>query len=509
MSSVTDTSNLSGAYSEMMHTTTATKADQSQQLASKQFAEAMGGAISPPYPPHKLAELIEINTTHAKCGFSKARNVAGYGLEIVPHPEVETPDESQRAIAEDFWFGEESTWQVGPSESERATPADVGEMAWADYEFIGWFALECLTATDGTPLGLAYIPAPTIRKRKNAPGYVQHINDDLRYFGEFGDRYGDGRTDRMFVDAETGDYGPSVDGPVANEIIFKRNHTPFLEHYGTPDVVPAIPNIMGDKAASEFNIDFFEHNTVPRMALIVEGGELTEQARSDIHQVLHGMKDGDHRTAILEVQKLLDSPGQINFDGDRDDLRIRVEPLTVGIDEDASFLEYHAHNEHELLKVHEVPPIEAGTIESGSFSTDAQAQRRSYIETTIHPKQEAFAALLYETIHSALGVTDYTIEFNTRGVDTRLTDAEILKTQVEASKGVMTVDEVRERLALDPLGPPVGELLLAELGGASRTGGIGEHVEEMVDEQVEQARDDLHRDLRTEQWATGAVAEDN
>lgn len=506
----TNTEELPGAYSELMHKATVDKADESQQLSEQKFADAAGNSINPPYPPHKLAELIEINTTHAKCGFSKARNVAGFGLEIVPHPEVENPDESQRSTAEEFWFGSDSTWQVGPAESELATPADVFEMAWADYEFIGWLGIEVLTATDGTPVGLAYIPAPTFRKRKDAPGFVQHVRGELQYFGQFGDRYGDGRSDRIFVESESGAYGPAIDGTVANEIIFKRNHTPFLEHYGTPDALPAIPNIMGDKAASEYNIDFFEHNTVPRMAVVVEGGELTDSARSDIHDVMHGMKDGDHRTAILEVEKLLDDPGQIDFDGDPDDLRIRVEPLTVGTEEDASFLDYHNHNEHELLKAHEVPPIEAGTIESGSFSTDAQAQRQSYLETTIQPKQESLAALVYETIHDALGVTDYTIQFKTRGVDTRLTDAEILKTQVEASKGVMKVDEVRERLDLEPLGEPVGEMLLAELGGSGSTGGsIDEQVGDTVDEEVEQAADDLRREIQTEQWATGSLSADD
>lgn len=491
-----------GAYTEL-YKSTVSKAEESQQLTDTKLADARGGAISPPYPPHELAKLIELNTTHAKCGFSKARNVAGFGFEIVPHPEVENPNESERATAEDFWFGGDSTWQVGPTESELATAADVAEMAWADLEFIGWFAVEVLSTTDGTPVGLAYIPAPTIRKRKDAPGFVQVVDEDLRYFGSFGDRYADGRDNRVFVDSETGEFGPSIDGPVANEILFKRNHTPFLEHYGTPDALPAIPNIMGDKAASEFNIDFFESSAVPRLAIVVEGGSLTEGSREDIRKILHGMKDEDHRTAILEVEELLDDPSQINLDDGADSANIRIEPLTVGLEEDASFLDYHDFNEHEILKAHEVPPIEAGTIESGSFSTDAQAQRKSYVETTIQPKQNALSELLYETIHSALGVSDYTIRFHTKGIDTRLTDAEILQTQVQASGGVMKVDEVRERLDLEPLGPPAGEMLLAELGGSGPMGGVGSSIQEEIDSRVEETRDDLRSDVVTEQRIQG------
>ncbi|QCW03561.1 phage portal protein [Natrinema pallidum] len=495
------TSDLGGAYTEMMNKATAAKAEESQQQQSEKFGQARGGAIKPPYPPKQLAKLIELNTTHAKCGFSKARNVAGFGLEIVPHPEVEDPDESQKEDAKEFWFEGDSTWQVGPMESELATPADVLEMAWADYEFIGWLSIETLTNMAGEPTGLAYIPAPTIRKRKDAPGFVQEVDGDLQYFGSFGDRYGD---DRTFVDANSGNYGSGVDGDVANEIIWKRNHTPFVEHYGTPDIVPAIPNIEGDQEARAFNIEYFDNSAVPKLAIIVEGGTLSEESRKDIRKLFHDkLQEENHRTAILEVNELLEEKaGQFaDPNSDSDQVRIRVEPLTVGMEEDASFLDYHSHNEHEILKAHEVPPIEAGTIESGAFSTDAEAQRKSYLETTIQPKQEALAELLYETIHDALGVTDYTVQFRAKGVDTRLTDAEVVRTRAQASQGTMLVDEVREELGLEPLGGAAGNMMLAELGGMGGPmggGGVGQAIEDLVDDRVDEVRDDLLEDVRTE-----------
>lgn len=458
----------SGVYSEARYRSISKnlteKAEQTEQLEEQVQGRIRGGALKPPYSPANLAKLLEINTTHAKCVFSKARNTAGYGLEVIPHPGVEEPDEGQREIAEEFWFGNDSKWQVGPVRNEQATAADVLEMGWIDYEGIGWLSLEMLTQTDGTPIGLAYVPAMTVRRRKDEPGFVQMRRSKLRYFGAAGDRYGD---DPIFVDSETGLTGGSVENP-ANELIFKRNHSPLYTNYGAPDVIPGIPTIEGDDAARDFNIDFFENNAVPRMAVIVEGGELTEAARKDIHDLLHGMRDERHRTVVLEVEKLLEDPGAIA--GDEDDINIRIEPLTVGLNEDASFENYRDRNEHELLKVHEVPPIEAGTIKSGAFSTDAQSQRRGYIETVIQPKQEALAQLLFETVHSALGVTDYTVRFNTRGVDTRLQDAQIAQTRIGASQGVMTVNEARSELGLEPFlddegNPlPIGERLLADLG---------------------------------------------
>lgn len=501
-----------GVYSELTKGISR-KAASTQQLQEDQHGEVRGGAIAPPFDPVSMAKLIEVNTTHAKAVYSKGRNVAGYGLEIVPHPDVESPEESQLATAEDFWFSGESTWQVGPVTSERATPADVLEMGWLDYEGIGWLSLELLTSTDGTPVGLAYVPAMTIRKRDEERGYVQLLDSagDVRYFGVAGDRYPDDGEPRTFVDAETGAVGPSVDTP-ANELVFKRNHSPLYQHYGAPDIVPAIKTIEGDEAARDFNVDFFDHNAVPRLAIIVEGGELTEGAREDVHDLLHGMKEGDHRTVVLEVEKLLEDSDAIALDGEREEPRIRVEPLTVGIDEDASFLEFHDANEHEILKAHEVPPVEAGQIKSGAFSTDAEEQRRGYIETVIQPKQEAFAELIYETVHAALGITDYTVRFQTRGVDTRLSDAEIARTRIQASQGVMTVDEAREELGLEPLDPPVGEMLLAELGGmggpAVPGGGIGEAIGEELDQRVAQLRDELEIDIATAARLQGVPGDD-
>jgi len=479
-----------GAYSEAKYRSitkdVAAKAEETQQLDEKYKERIRGGAIQPPFYPPQMARLLEINTTHAKCCFSKSRNTAGYGLDVVPHPDVDDPDDAQRQVAEDFWHGGDSTWQVGPESSERATPADVLEMAWTDYEAIGWLSVEMLTATDGTPTGLAHVPAMTIRRRRDEPGYVQLRRNRLQYFGNAGDRYegreatitgGDDPTVQYsndgsqatptFVDSETGESATSVATP-ANELIFKRNHSPLYTHYGAPDIVPAIPTVQGDDAAREFNIDFFENNAVPRMAVIVEGGELTEGARKDIHDLLHGMKEEDHRTIVLEAEKLLEETGQISMDDDADDLKIRVEPLTVGINEDASFQDFRDRNEHEILKTHDVPPIEAGQIKSGAFSTDAEAQRKGYIETVIQPKQEAFAQLLYETVHAALGVTDYTVEFQTRGVDSRLTDANVAQTRISASRGSMKVNEAREELGLAPLeDEELGERLLADIEDSS------------------------------------------
>jgi hypothetical protein len=107
-------------------------------------------------------------------------------------------------------------------------------------------------------------------------------------------------------------------------------------------------------------------------------------------------------------------------------------------------------------------------------------------------------------------VTDYTIKFKTRGVDTRLSDAQVARERIQASMGMMTVNELRAELGLDPLDGPVGEMLVAEVRGGGGMGGpagpggggIGGAIEELVDQRVEEAREDLRQDVRTEQRVT-------
>lgn len=487
------TDEFAGGRYKQISDSIASKAEESQQLDDRHRGKIRGSIIQPPFDPAIMAELMELNITHAKSVFSKARNVGGYGLEIVKHPDVEEPDETQKEVARNFWFGSDSKWQVGPIGSERSTPADVLEMAWIDYEGIGWLSIEILTTMDGMPMGLSYVPAMTVRLRKDKPGYAQLKRGRVQYFGAAGDRYqgltpeivsdGDAVTvryevsedagDRVLVDSETGDAGESVDNP-ANELIFKRNHSPLYTNYGAPDIAPGISTVRADDEAESYNIDFFENDGVPRMAIVVEGGQLTQGARTDIQNLIHGMKDQPHRTIILEAEKLLESKqDSFNLDGDEDDLRIRLEPLTIGNTEDASFDNFRDRNEHEILKAHEVPPIEAGAIKSGAFSTDAEAQRKGYIETVIRPKQEAFEQLIYETVHAALGVTDWTIRLKNRGIDTRLSDAQVANARISASQGAMTINEARHELDMGPLTDvdgtpdPRGDMLLAELGNAA------------------------------------------
>lgn len=445
----------------------------------------------PPYPPTNLALLPERSETHATCINAKSQGVAGHGFDVVPHPEAEADDPPGQETVRGFWFGDESTWQLGP-DKQPATPSEVLEQAWNDYEMVGWLSIETLI-NDNTaePTGLAHVPAHTIRARKDAPGFVQ-IDPDTSviegYFAPAGARYGD---DQTFVDADDGSVADSVAdvGTPANELLVQRNYSALAPHYGVPDIVPAMQTLFGDLAARKYNTKFFENDGVPRFAVIVEGGQLTDDAWTELEEKFEELRldENSHRGVILEAVSGVKS----SFE-DAHNVSLRIEPLTVGVEEDASFIEFRKENEHDIGKAHDCPPVVYDRTDQINYA-NAEAQRRSFANETIRPKQQTFAARLYRVIHQTmLGVDGWTIDFVLHGAENEERQANIANTRIKAGAvGGMTVNEARDELGLEALDGPEGEMLLSELGGGSGSA-------EAIENALEAEREDARREQRAE-----------
>lgn len=457
----------------------------------------------PPYPPDQLAALKEKSEAHAACVSSKARNVAGFGLETAPVDSADTGSPPGEDQVQEFWFGLETTFQLGP-DKQPATAAEVLEHAWDDYESVGYLTLELLVnSSTGEPTGLAHIPAHTIRKRKDTSGYVQLGYGDtvVGFFGEAGDRYQTDDGEQQFVNAEKGTVGETtgdVGGPeaVANELIVIRNYSALDPHYGTPDIIPALETVSGDIAARRWNSKIFENDSVPRMAVIVEGGELTERAWTQLNEKFQkiSLEENTHRGILIEAES---AAGDI---AEQQDVSIRLEPLTVGVSEDADFLEYRTQNRKDIARAHDVPPVIIGDTDSVNYA-NAESQRVEFAQSTIRPKQERFAARLYQIIHVlGFGVDGWTINFKLRNGENDEREAEVAQTRIEGSMGSMTINEARDELGKPPLEDaegnelPQGRMLLSTLqqGAGGGSGGDQPPAEDVASalERSRRARED-------------------
>jgi PBSX family phage portal protein len=478
------------------------KAAETTQLDERRIATDVGRGIVPPYNPETLAAFQELNETHQACLRKKARYEVGYGFDIVPHPSADDPDPEGEAYqsVDDFWHGADSNWSIGPENTTAATPEEVLELSRLDYHGIGWGALEILVEGDGTPVGLAHVPAVTVRVRrtttevetedgetqeeiKSGHGYVQIRQGRRRYFGEAGDRYGE---DKTFVDKETGEVASSVDeleNEPANELIFVPNPNPLSLYYGIPDWVAAMRTMAADEAAQEWNHDIFDNLGIPHYAVKVTGGKLTEDSKDELRELQDNLKGEPYRTAILEVDEFefeSDNPLQ---EGDANDVQIEFEPLGAQTSNDMEFEAFRERNEHEIAKVHEVPPILIN-VTSTSNRSNSEAQVQEFAEDVIAPEQAKFEARLYRILHqTALGVDDWTIDFELRGADRPEKEAQMTERRVRSFRlsGVATVNQTLEELGLPTRDDEIGDMTLAEfeaeVGGEDGGGG---DVEAMV-----------------------------
>jgi capsid portal protein len=465
------------------------KARETTQLDERHIPTGRGWGIRPPYPPETLAAFTELNETHAASIRKKARWEAGYGFNITPHMSVdpEDADDGERDDVEEFWYGSRSKWQTGPEHTPATTPTEVLELARMDYHMIGWCALEILVAPDGTPTGLAHVPATTVRVRKtetetedgetivtSGHGYVQRRHGQRRFFGEAGDRYvneDNSNDERVFVDKETGDVATGsaerLDNDPANELIFIPNPSPIATYYGIPDWISAMETMSMDQAAKRYNRDKLEHFGISHFAVIVKGGTLTEESKEELREMLEDLEDNPHRASVLEVEKLQEDANDLGLEGEGgSDIEVELRPLAG---DNAGQMDYETlrkEAEQDIAKVHEVPPI-LYNRPGQSNRSNSKEQVREFAEEVIAPEQAKFEARLYEILHkTALDVTDWTIEFKLKGADQPDRDATIAQKRIGASNGTLTVDEARAELDKDPLPDEHdvdGDTLLANL----------------------------------------------
>jgi len=492
----------------------------SDQLNERSIGITVGQGIQTPYPTHQLAGLQELNGTHAVCIEKKAKREVGYGFEIVEHENVDPEDasEDERERVENFWRSRDSIWKLGPKGTARGTPTEMHEKARQDYHGIGWAALEIIYAGyDDEPAGMAYLPAKTVRVKKQRDGdgfvneqiaghgFVQKRNGKTRFFAEAGDRQNtdlNGNDDPKYVDRETGEVYTDIetmqaDGATpANELLFIPNPHPNTLYYGLPTWISEIQTMVADQEARRFNRERLENDLVMDYVIIVEGGELSEDSREEMREHIKGLREGDGPGAlILEADDLADKG--IGVEGQN--VKIRVEPAAHFGDEDMSFANYREMNEKDIAKVHHVPLQMLGNHDA--TNSNSEEANREFTQETIQPEQERYAERLYRVIHQQiLDVHDWTIDFVTKGAENRRQEAEIGKMTADAVKDVLTVNQALELFGLDPRDDEIGQRLVSEVSSQQTPGAA-------LDEAVTQVEQTAREEKAAERIKRGSTGD--
>ena len=385
----------------------------SQQLPEEGWRDSYdsGEVKEPPYSLTALAELYEVNPTHKACVDAKAANIVGLGYRFAAVVNRKTRNPVNREYLERLF--ETSNAEMTFTESMRAI--------WTDVETVGNGYMEVLRNSHGEIDGFYHVPATTVRVKMDRQGFVQVRDGRKQQFRHLGAP--------EVRDPETGE--------AQNEMLHFRKYTPQSTYYGVPDVLPAITAIAGDRAAAEYNVDFFEHNAVPRMAIIVEGGQMSKDLLRQVKQFMASeIKGQAHKTLILDV------PGN--------DVRIRMEPLGQAKAEDAGFLGYRKANRDEILMVHRVPPSKITIVENANLA-NSKDQDKTFREQVIRPEQRRVEFQLNRMIREQVGIGDWRFAFREMDLAEEREQAEVAKLYAEMN--VWTADEIRAQQGLGPLEP--------------------------------------------------------
>jgi PBSX family phage portal protein len=394
----------------------------SQQLSEAAWEREYeaGNVRRPPYDLDALAALYESNATHKACVDAKVTNIVGLGYRFVEAEDATgQPDAHERSADEDL----ARLTQLFSSCNPDMTFADVMRCVWTDVESTGNGYVEVTRNVRGDIDGLYHIPGTTMRVKADRSGFVQIREGKTRHFKTLGDP-------EPRRDPDT--------GALQNEVVHFLKYTPQSSFYGIPDIIAALPAAVGDKAAREYNIDFFEHNAIPRMAIIVEGGRLSDELLNAIKTYMESeIKGQAHKTLVLDV------PGH--------DVKIRLEPLGMMKTEDAAFLQYRRANRDEILMVHRVPPSKITIVENANLA-NSRDQDKTFREQVVRPEQRRIEFVFNQLIREQMAIATWRFRFVEMDLGEERDAAEVAK--LYADMGAWTVGEIRAKQGLPPLTPP-------------------------------------------------------
>lgn len=435
--------------------------------------------VQPPYDPYALSELLDQNETHHRAVMAKVGDIVGKPYVLKSFLRVlKTQEQADKLelLPGDYVFEKEYRQHIRILEKfiEKANPRKgflgVLKCAAIDFEAIGWAAIEVIRSYDKKIYHIEHVPASRIRVLKGHKGFVELAeNTDVpyRYYQNFGEKVGKRRESPLtgkkgFVpfDADEDSYDDSdlvwnlVDKktfePIrgggaasleraANEILFIPKVHANTIYYGYSDIISALAAVITNARIREYQAQFFEHNAVPRYAVIVTGGNLTDELkRALVEYFTKEVKGQAHKTLVLCLPS---SPTK--------EIKVEFKALDVGSKE-ADFLETMRQNDKAIQVAHGTPPAILGVAEHSELgSGKGLSQGELYKDRIVLPNQYFWQEMLYKLTSLGLGVTDAFIGFSPFDVRDRMNQSQVLVNLVD--RGIYSVNDCLEELDKPPV----------------------------------------------------------
>ena len=378
--------------------------------------------ITPPYNLYELANFYDTSFANHAAIDAKVENVVGLGyfFDVTDRTKLrfetaEDPGSVDRARKRiERAKIELRDWIESLNDDDSFTKTM--EKVYTDVQATGNGYIEIGRTTGGEIGYVGHVPSTTMRVRRLRDGYVQVIGPKVVYFRNFA----------------ANNKNPLTDDQRPNEIIHIKEYSPLNTFYGVPDIVAALPSLIGDQHASQYNIDYFQNKAVPRYIITLKGAKLSADAEDKMFRFLQtGLKSQSHRTLYIPL------PG----DQDHTKVEFDMKAIENGIQE-GSFKEYRKQNRDDILIAHQVPISKLGGSESGLAS--ALAQDRTFKEQVSRPAQTHLEKIINKIIREKTDILEF--RFNELTLTDEIAQSQILERYVKNQ--IMLPNEAREILDL-------------------------------------------------------------
>jgi PBSX family phage portal protein len=379
--------------------------------------------ITPPYDVYQLAGYYDTSFANHAAIDAKVENTVGLGYDFVVSDktmlalELEVDKEKIKRARKRIERGkiELRAWLESLNTDESFT--ETLEKVFTDVHATGNGYIEVGRTMSGQIGYVGHIPTTTMRVRRLHDGFVQIIANKVVYFRNFGAK----------------NSNPITMDPRPNEIIHIKEYSPLNTFYGVPDTIAAMPSLLGDAFASQYNIDYFQNKAVPRYVVTLKGAQLSTEAEDKLFRFLQtGLKGQNHRTLYIPL------PG----DNDMNKVEFKMEPIENGVQE-GSFNLYRKQVRDDILIAHQVPLSKLGGGDSSNVAA-ALSQDRTFKEQVARPAQRNLEKILNRIVREKTDVLE--LKFNELTLTDEAAQSQILERYVRNQ--IMMPNEARQLLNL-------------------------------------------------------------
>ena len=486
---------------------------------------------TPPVPLDYYVQLLRGDSVHGSCVEAKVYYIAMQGFRIRPRSEMALLDQSLAPLG-----GEAPTTdpieldykgRVAIEEftelgmPENTFPELLGNF-WRDVEALGQGYLELSRDDAGKINGIYPMTGSTVHLLADGTGYLHQRGGKFKIYSKYhpdkakrirsveleGTREEKSTVGRSKADIwSVLNRGTVVDGmafegttigegeylPVAkagnkvsqviNELFCMKKGTTADTNYGEPDILRAIYDYLGAQHSMMYNISYFDNNTVPRLAIIVKGGQLSKEIVESIKRWL----SEQHSTDVMNQILLLECP-----DSNAD---ISIQPLSAAQLKDAGFLEYREACDGHIMIADRVPPSIIFRLGGLVRNVSEEANIR-FLAGVVRPEQRRIEAHLNYIIRHELGVEDWVLDLNIPDLISERERAEIWG--ILCRFGVVSINEVRRFYGQPPVDGGDEPLIQAIGSGPFHISDVGKQTAGNAVEPNEAALDNMSPEQKAE-----------